>query len=146
MSQFVAQFNVTQYAMWRYDAGTRTLYEITARWPEPGRDTPFRLAASWLLRPSLEYYRLVDATSRVVSVSDGLAGIQTDDLDFAIVSDWVWGDVDSLRDVASLVCVHSVSGAILFVNRSSRAARGLESIRTGLSHGADCESVLSAQR
>ena len=146
VSQSVAQFNVTQYAMWRFDAGTRTLYEIAARWPEPDRDTPFGIAASRLLYPSLEYYRLGDGTSRVVSVSNGLAGIQTDEFDFAIVSDGVWGDVDSLRDVASLVCVHPVSGAMLFVNRASRAARGLESVRRGLSPGADCESVLSAQR
>ena len=141
VSQFVAQFNVTQYGMWRFDAGTRTLYDITARWPEPDRDTPFRIAASWLLRPSLEYYRRADATSRMVAVSDGLAGIQPDEFDFAVVSDWVWGDVDSLRDVARLVCVHPVSGAMLFVNRAGGAARGLESVRSGSSPRADCERV-----
>lgn len=144
VGQFVAQFNVKQYGMWRFDAGTKTLYEITARWPEFDRDASFRIAASWLLRPSLEYYRGVDATSRVASVSDGLAGIQPDEFEFAIVTDWVWGDVDSSRAVATLVCVHPVSRAMLFVNRASRAARGLDSVRIGLSPGADCERVLDS--
>ena len=146
VGQFVAQFNVTQYGMWRFDAGTRTLYEITARWPASDRDTSFRIAASWLLRPSLEYYRRVDATSRIESVSDGLAGIEPNEFDFAIVTDWVWADVDSSRDVASLVCVHPLSRAMLFVNRGSRASRGLNSVRLGRSPAADCESLLRAQR
>ena len=146
VGQFVAQFNVTQYGMWRFDAGTRTLYDITARWPESDRDTSFRIAASWLLRPSLEYYRRVDAPSRIESVSDGLAGIESNEFDFAIVTDWVWGDVDSSRDVASLVCVHPLSRAMLFVNRGGRASRGLDSVRLSLSPAADCESLLRAQR
>ena len=142
LGQFVAQFNVKQYGMWRFDAGTKTLYEITAQWPESDRDTSFRIAASWLLRPGLEYYRSVDATSRVAWVSDGLAGIQPDEFDFAIVTDWVWGDVDSSRDVASLVCVHPLSRAMLFVNRASRASHGLDLVRIGLSPEVDCERVL----
>ena len=146
VGQFVTKFNVSQYGMWRFDAGTKTLYEITARWPESDRDTAFRIAASRFFRPSLEYYRRVDATSRIASVSDGLVGIQPDEFDFAIVTDWVWGDVDSLRDVASLVCVHPLSRAMLFVTRGSRASRGLDSVRSGLSPGADCERVLQAQR
>lgn len=145
VGQSAAQFNVTQYAMWRFDAGTRTMYEITAQWPEPDR-APFRIAASWLLHPSLQYYRLADATSRVMSVSDGLAGTEANEFDFAIVSDWVWGDVDLVRNAADLVCVHPVSAAMLFVNRTSRAARALESVRSGSSPGADCEHLLSARQ
>ena len=146
VSQFVAQFNVTQYAMWRFDAGSRTLYEIAARWPEPDRGTSFQIAASWLLRPSANHYRLVNANSRIASVSDGLAGIQAIEFDFAVVSDWVWGDVGLMQDVGRLVCVHPVSGAMLFVNRASRAAHGLEAVRRSVLPGADCESVRRAQR
>ena len=146
ISQFIAQFNVTQYAMWRFDAGSRTLYEIAARWPEPDRGTSFQIAASWLLRPSANHYRLVNANSRIASVSDGLAGIQANEFDFAVVSDWVWGDVDLMQDVGRLVCVHPVSGAMLFVNRASRAAHGLDAVRRSVLPGADCESVRRAQR
>ena len=146
LSLFLAQFNMTQYGMWRFDAGTRTLYDIMARWPDTGRDASFRIAASWLLRPSLNHYRFVDPTSRVVSVSDGLAGVQPNQFDFAVVTDWVWGDVESSRDVASLVCTHPVSGAMLFVNRFSPVARGLDSVRRTIPPGADCEQALSALR
>lgn len=146
VSQFVTQFNVTQYAMWSYDSGSRTLYEIVARWSEPDRGTSFKIAASLLLRPSANHYRIVNANSRIASVSDGLAGIQANEFDFAVVSDWVWGDVDLMQDVGRLVCVHSASGAMLFVNRASRAAHGLDAVRRGLPPGADCESVRRAQR
>jgi len=146
LSLFLAQFNMTQYGMWRFDAGTRTLYEITARWPDTGRDASFRIAASWLLRPSLNHYRFVDPTSRVVSVSDGVAGVQPTQFDFAVVTDWVWGDVELSRGVASLICTHPVSGAMLFVNRFSPAARGLDSVRRTVPPGADCEQVLRALR
>ena len=138
IGQFAAQFNVTQYAMWRFDAGSRTVYEIAARWPEPDRDTSFHIAASWLLRPSVNHYRLVNASSRAASVSDGLAGIQVKEFDFAVVSDWVWGDVDLMQDVGRLVCVHPVSGAMLFVSRASRAAHGLDSLRRTVPAGATC--------
>lgn len=143
IGQSAAQFNVTQYAMWRFDAGTRTLYEIAARWPDRDRDGPLRIAASSLLHPGLEYYRL-RAPSPVVSVSDGLVGIQPIEFDFAIVSNRVWSDVDSVRNTGTLVCVHPVSGAMLFVSRASRAARRLESVRSGSSPRAGCQSILSA--
>ena len=96
--------------------------------------------------PNANHYRLVNANSRIASVSDGLAGIQANEFDFAVVSDWVWGDVGLMQDVGRLVCVHPVSGAMLFVNRASRAAHGLDAVRRGVPPGADCESVRRAQR
>jgi hypothetical protein len=140
--QSVVQFNVTQYALWRFDAGTRTLYEVAVRWPERNRDAPLRITASELLYPSLEYYRRVDTTSSVASIAEGVAGIKDNEFDFAIVSDWSLDDVHSVPDSADLVCVHRTSGAMLFINRASPAARRLEAVRSGFPPGTDCEGVL----
>jgi hypothetical protein len=146
VAQSAAQFNVTQYAMWRFNSGARMLYDITARWPEPDREKPFRIAGSWLLYPSLEYYRRLDATSRVSAVSDGLDGIQTNQFDFAILSDWHWSDMDLVQEAVSLVCVHPASDALLFVNQASAAARALDTVRHGASPGVDCSSLQAVPR
>jgi hypothetical protein len=137
--QSITQFNVRHYAMWRFDAGARTLYDIVSRWPGSLGDTPVRVAASQWRHPSLDYYRLVEATPRVALVSDGWARTETSEFDFFVVAP---PDADSLRGIATFVCAHPVSGAMLFVNRSRHAARELESVRRGVS--ADCERVRQA--
>ena len=100
-------------------------------------------ASRWSYQPSLDYYRLVAATPHVVSVTDGWARPQTSEFDFFVV---VPLDTNSLRGVATFVCAHPVSGAMLFVNRARPAARGLETARRGAALTADCESVLQALR
>jgi hypothetical protein len=54
--EFAIQFNTSHFAVWRYDADTRTIVKtIEAR--ERGGARSVRVGATWQLEPSLNFYR-----------------------------------------------------------------------------------------
>lgn len=52
---FLVQFDTRRFALWEYDADTRAL---VARLAEAGKGKAVRLAHSWQLEPSLNFYRV----------------------------------------------------------------------------------------
>lgn len=66
------QLQVQCYGIWRYDAGTRRLAGALVNWHEtqpPG--TTVRLAASWRLEPSLNFYRTMWGLDWLAPVTRG---------------------------------------------------------------------------
>ena len=55
--QFTLQFQTSHYGQWRYDAGTRELVGRIRRLHRVHADKPVRLGISWVLEPSINFYR-----------------------------------------------------------------------------------------
>jgi hypothetical protein len=53
---FLFQVNVSYYAEWRFDAGTKRIVKFIRSHTDPGKRLVVR--ASWVLEPSLNFYRL----------------------------------------------------------------------------------------
>ena len=123
VGRFATQFNTTYYYDWRFDSGTREIFDIIAGWPHPGDRGPVRVAASrWLFSPSLEFYRVVRADDRIVLVADDWEAGPSD-YDFFVVSPGA--DLDLARTEANVVYVHPNSGAVLLINRNHPYAQRL---------------------
>ena len=57
VGQFTLQFQANHYGQWRYDAGTRAIVSHIRRLHRDRPDKPVRLGISWLLEPSINFYR-----------------------------------------------------------------------------------------
>ena len=53
---FLFQANVSYYAEWRFDAGTKRIVKFIRSHTDPGKRLVVR--TSWVLEPSLNFYRL----------------------------------------------------------------------------------------
>ena len=115
------ELTASYYYEWRYDAGTRDIFDIIATWPYEGDAAGgVRVAASkWLYSPSLNFYRAARRNHHVAPVEDGWES--GEDYDFFVVSP---ADLDRAQLVAGPVYVHPVSGAVLLVNRRSTVLEG----------------------
>jgi len=54
---FALEFNVHKFLVWEYDADTKQLAKRIAQLSHDKPDGSVRLAASWQLEPSLNFYR-----------------------------------------------------------------------------------------
>jgi hypothetical protein len=71
--EFAAQWNVSSFLVWRYDADTKRIFKVLEAAPRPSG--PIRLGASWTLEPALNYYRDVRKASWMdLVVRDGFDG------------------------------------------------------------------------
>ncbi len=61
--------------MWRYDADTKQIFEALEKAPKPPGQ--IRLGVSWVLEPSLNYYREVRHATWLIPVQrDGVGGVR----------------------------------------------------------------------
>ena len=71
--EFAAQWNVKSFWVWRYDADTKRIFQALEAAPKP--PGTIRLGVSWVLEPSLNYYRAVrNATWMATVERDGFDG------------------------------------------------------------------------
>jgi hypothetical protein len=71
--EFGAQWNVSSFWVWRYDADTKRIFEALETAPKPSG--PVRLGVSWVLEPALNYYREVRKATWLMPVErDGFGG------------------------------------------------------------------------
>jgi hypothetical protein len=118
--RFATEFNTTYFYDWRFDSGTRQLFDMVARWPRQGDGRPVRVAASpWLFGPTLDFYRVARNGHRIVSIVEDWEA-DPSRYDFFVVSP---DELDLARRHATLVYVHPVSGAALLVNPERQSAR-----------------------
>jgi hypothetical protein len=54
--QWLLQWNITHFQVWRYDADTKAVFRRIEA-DSGGRKPPIRVGASWMYLPALEYYR-----------------------------------------------------------------------------------------
>jgi hypothetical protein len=59
VTQFVSQTSVSDFRLWRYDRSTSRLIEFLATQRKRDRLDHVRVAASWFLVPSIDFYRIV---------------------------------------------------------------------------------------
>jgi hypothetical protein len=71
VAQFVSQTSVSDFRLWRYDRSTSQLMEFLATQRERDGLDRVRLAASWFLVPSIDYYRTVRHLDWLDSPSNG---------------------------------------------------------------------------
>ncbi|HVX65389.1 MAG TPA: hypothetical protein VHA11_02240, partial [Bryobacteraceae bacterium] len=70
---FIAGFAWDQYPDWRYDAGTRRIAGMVRTLPRPASTARLRLCSTWVLEPSLNFYRHKDHLDWIEPVArDGL--------------------------------------------------------------------------
>jgi hypothetical protein len=73
--EFAAQWNVSSFLVWRFDADTKRIFELIEAAPKPAN--PIRLGVSWQLEPALNYYRETrNATWMVTVERDGFDGVR----------------------------------------------------------------------
>jgi hypothetical protein len=73
--EFAAQWNVKSFLVWRYDADTKRIFEALEKAPKPPGE--IRLGVSWVLEPSLNYYRDVRHATWLMPVQrDGVGGVR----------------------------------------------------------------------
>lgn len=73
--EFAAQWNVKSFLIWRYDADTKRIFEALEKAPKPPGQ--IRLGVSWVLEPSLNYYRDVRHATWLMPVQrDGVGGVR----------------------------------------------------------------------
>jgi hypothetical protein len=68
VGQFIIQFHVTYYRTWQYDAASRQVFQMIERQHERDPDKKVRIACSWVLEPSLNFYRISRGTHRMEPV------------------------------------------------------------------------------
>jgi hypothetical protein len=73
--EFAAQWNVSSFLVWRFDADTKRVFEALEAAPKPAG--PIRLGVSWVFEPALNYYREVRKASWLTPVErDGFEGVR----------------------------------------------------------------------
>jgi Dolichyl-phosphate-mannose-protein mannosyltransferase len=71
--EFAAQWNVSSFWVWRYDADTKRIFEALEVAPKPPGQV--RLGVSWVFEPALNYYREVRKAAWMAPVlRDGFDG------------------------------------------------------------------------
>ena len=120
VGRFATEFNTTYYYDWRFDSGTRQIFDIVSTWPRTSDRGPVRVAASrGFFALSLDFYR-------VVRVDTGIAPIAEDweadpsTYDFFVVLPGA--DLELARRHANVVYVHPVSRATLLFNPKRQSA------------------------
>jgi len=116
---FVCQWNTRFFYVWRYDADTKAMLRVLerrVRHPIEPR-VPVRLGITWLLEPSINYYRIVRASAWMSEV--GLSGPNGAYDYYAIaptMKDLTLGDPDVMKE-RSLVPIYQgpVSGTVLAI-------------------------------
>ena len=111
VGRFATELNVTYYYEWRYDAGTRAIFDIIARWPRAGGGGTVDVAAQrWLFSPSLNFYRVARHNHRVAQIGDGWDSEQGHH-DFFVVAPGT--DLERARRKGEVVYTDPVSGVVL---------------------------------
>ena len=111
VGRFATELNVAYYYEWRYDAGTRAIFEIIARWPRAGEGGTVDVAAQqWLFSPSLNFYRVARHNHRVAQIGDGWDSEQGHH-DFYVVAPGT--DLERARRKGEVVYIDPVSGVVL---------------------------------
>ena len=73
--EFAVQWNVQSFLVWRYDADTKRIFEALEKAPKPPGQ--IRLGVSWVLEPSLNFYRDVRHATWLMPVQrDGVGGLR----------------------------------------------------------------------
>ena len=118
VGRFATEFDVTYYYEWRYDAGTRSIFNIIARWPRAGDSGTVEVAAQrWLFSPSLNFYRVARHNQRVAPIGDGWDPEQGNH-DFFVVAPGA--DLERARRVGNVVYTDPVSGVVLLSRTDGR--------------------------
>ncbi len=114
IGRFAATFTVTYYYEWRYDAGSRAIFDLITGWPRAADSDVITVAASrWLFSPSLNFYRVTRRDAGIEPVDDGWEPGQRD-YAFFVVSP---ADLERAQRVGNPVYVDPVSGAVLLLSR-----------------------------
>lgn len=113
---FLAQFNITHFREWKFDAGSREIFELVERWPCPVDRSRRLTTTPWLYEPALEFYRVVRDADHVRPLDVEREQYTPGDADFYVVRSP--DEVKALSAVAAPVFTHPVSGATLVVDRA----------------------------
>jgi hypothetical protein len=142
IAQFATEFETSYYGPWRYDAGSRTIFEKIASLASGGR-RPVRIAATgWLFAPSLDFYRVTRHADWLARIGEW--GPDRLNYDFFVVAPG-----ENLRTalrVAVPIYVDRVSGAILLVNRASRLLPGPARVASSTSRSPRANGVVADER
>jgi len=112
-ARYTAQLQTSYFYDWRFDAGSRQVFDIIANWPVPSDGRRLRVATSpWLFAPSLNFYRTMRRATHVEEIVDGLVNDLTS-YDFIVLSAEV--DLSRAQQFGRVLWVHPVSGAVLLV-------------------------------
>jgi hypothetical protein len=121
VGRFATEFDTRYFYDWRFDAGSRDMFDAVAGWPDRREGAPVRIAASAsLFAESLEFYRVVRGGHRIGSIAQDWH-THPSAYDFFIVSPG--SDLELARRYGDVVYVHPVSGAALLVNSTRHSAR-----------------------
>ena len=70
---YAAEWNTSSFLVWRYDADTKRIFEVLEKSPRPAAQV--LLGASWVLEPSLNFYRVLRHADWLAQVRrDGFGG------------------------------------------------------------------------
>jgi hypothetical protein len=113
----VQQFDVSYFYEWRFDAGTKDLFDSIPASHSQARGMPLRVAASpWLFGPSLNFYRVALGRTDIAPVSEDWAPDPSRYHAFVVAPG---GDLSRARQVADIVFIHPESHAVLLLNRDN---------------------------
>ncbi|MGB9606878.1 MAG: hypothetical protein ACPL88_13470, partial [Bryobacteraceae bacterium] len=118
VAQYVLQFDTRYYAQWRYDAGTKQMMRIMVARAGSHPARRVRVGASWMLEPSLNFYRQRYRLTWMDKVTrDGPRG----DFDYYLLI----GEDTALVSEKGLAALyrHPLSGAVLAVRQSMLQSR-----------------------
>jgi hypothetical protein len=115
-ARFAVELKTTHFYEWRFDAGSRAIYERIVQ--SPGRPgTGWRVASVDIYEPALTFYRVTRDAGAIQPLPSDWDGIDTE-YDFFVVP---FGPaVERLRAVADPIYRHPVSDAVLMARRWKR--------------------------
>ena len=118
--RYAFEFNVTYYYEWRYDAGTRAIFDRMVGNEEdqiPGR---LRVASQrWLYSPALNFYRVLRGkTGDVLRIDDGWDA-DARNYDFFVVAPGP--DLERAQQLARIVHIDPISGTVLLARRVDKS-------------------------
>jgi len=116
--RFGFEFNVTYYYEWRYDAGTRTIFDRIVGSEEAQSLSRLRVASQrWLYSPTLNFYRVLRGKTRAVLPIDDGWDSDSKNYDFFVVAPGP--DLDRAQHLAQIVHTDPVSGTVLLARRAN---------------------------
>jgi hypothetical protein len=115
VARFATEVNVTHYYLWRFDAGSRAIFDVITRWPGRRAGVPVHVAARDVFEPALNFYRVTRGDPEIAPIPDEWAPGDWS-YDFFVVS--AESDLERVRGVATPVYVHPVSRVTLLLNNT----------------------------
>jgi len=121
-ARFALEVQTTHFYEWRFDAGSRRIYDTIARWPQRPAEG-WRVGANDVYPPALNFYRVTRQDGAIQEVAWDWDGIDQDydrgagaDYDFFVVRSGP--GAERVTKVADPVYRDPISNAVLLARRS----------------------------